>query len=265
MPLPGGEWALSAPSLFQELENLGHPLAFGLLGYLWLRHGNQNPAGGWIRRYGVVLVGLTAIGALAELLQWATGRDPSWRDVMGNSLGAGLAIALHSRRRWPAGSLLMLVLLGALALAPLSWTLAAYAHRARQAPVLWRPDSRLFQRFWHGTQDPYPGFTIDEPLRDWRIWEMLDVRIANASQQEVRAFVTIRDRGHDAYDDRFNGEYMLAPAQVTTIRIPLEQIASAPRGRRLELGRIGSVSVFQVAERAEPPMQVLDIRLAHGD
>jgi hypothetical protein len=213
----------------------------------------------------VVLATLFVVGGVIELVQGASGRDPSWRDVFANTLGAGIAVAWDVRRRlhWRRGATALLLLMMALAIAPLLWTLAAYAHRAWVAPQLWSPDSPLHMHFAAFTSGPYPGLTIDEPLRDWRRYGQLLVKVKNTGDRRAEVTISARDWGHGStYADRYNEVFNVAAGQRVTLAVPLERIANAPKGRRLDLGQIDSVSVFQVAEARDPKVILLEVRLA---
>lgn len=264
-PSPGGPWTSAAPRFFNELENLGHPVAFALLGTLLLRQGHALQRLSPAKRYLIVMTALTTLGGLVELVQAFTGRDPSWRDVLANAAGAGIAVAWDARRmpNLRTWSTTLLLLLLAMVLTPLLWTTAAYVHRSHFAPRIWSEGSRLTMQFANFTYGEYPGITIHEPLRDWRKYEALVVMVENPGDRPAHVTVSVRDLGHGrVYADRFNEEFTIPAKKRVMLRQPIGKIERAPEGRSLDLQRIDSVSVFQIAEALEPTVRVHEVRLS---
>lgn len=253
-PVPPDNRLGHAPRLFHELENLGHPVAFAVLGFIWLNL--------WKTRYLAVLAALVLFGAAIELIQFATGRDPSWTDVAANGLGAGIAVSWHARRTVSEHMAIVALALTAIALAPFTWTLLAYAHRAQAAPVIWREGSLLFSHFSNRSGGAYPGISIVEPIRDWRAYRELQVEIDNPHPQSLHVVLRVHDRWHDQrYADRYNEEFLLPARQTTTVRIPMPRIESAPATRRLDMRNVSGLSAFQIADRGDPQPKVREIRL----
>jgi VanZ family protein len=272
LPLPVEEATRRWPALTQELENLGHPLAFAVLAHLAFqtlrrRYPMPSPAPYWL-----VLVGAVFFGFMTEALQRVVGRDSAWIDLVNDVLGASFALLLLARREADprrGGSAVYAataVLLALLATGPFLWTMVAYAHRAHQMPVLWRTDSTLFSRFSHWQGDNYRGLNIEEPAADWSDYETLAVDVRNLRDEPVRIVVRVHDIQHDMsrdqrHEDRFNRSWELPPGAAQTLRIPLEEIRHAPQGRTMDLTAISGIVVFQSVANVPAYFRVDEIRL----
>lgn len=268
VPLPYIPAARLAPALADELENLGHPLAFGLLAWLafdpWRRRLRSSSASAaWL-----LLLALAGFGAATELLQLATGRDATWGDWLGDASGAGAVIfwkwARVGRDAASPSTRRLLMLAGlclAAAIAPLTFTLTAYSARAAAWPVIWRADSLLLQRFAAAQTGRYPGLALDEPRADWSGFRSLVVVVRNLREAQTSLHVRVHDRQHNKiYADRFNRKFLLPPASVTTLHIALADIRDAPIGRKLDLSAISAV-IFFTEEPGSMPFRVETVRL----
>ncbi len=216
MPLPLGNSRGS-----QALENAAHAPLFAVVALLALRARRHARSGSALpfRDYLAVWGLMVLLGALTEIAQGFTGRDPSLEDLANDALGAALALvgAACLRRetfvtarpaRWVVPALMSV---GAfLYAAPPLWTAAAYAQRWIQRPVLWQWRTPLDDYFVShaGSQvdrvpaaaclsDPaapvragqalrialdsgrYPGLSLDEPYPDWRGYRTLLIDLAN--------------------------------------------------------------------------------------
>ncbi|MBK9253842.1 MAG: VanZ family protein [Proteobacteria bacterium] len=123
-PFPYISEARSAPALANALENLGHPLTFGLIAWIaYERFGTR------FARYGLpgpvfLMLALAGFGALTELAQAYTGRDPTLEDWIGDVLGSGAVILWRASRQRLIRTLSVLCV--AAAIAPLAFTLLSY-------------------------------------------------------------------------------------------------------------------------------------------
>jgi hypothetical protein len=94
--------------------------------------------------------------------------------------------------------------------------------------------------------DRWPGITLSEPISDWRRYRMLALDLSNPGESAMSLRLRINDRAHDGeFDDRFNSDVSLPPRGRTTIRIPLEGVASSPRSRRMDMSQIAEVALFR--------------------
>src|SRR5262249_16346270 len=92
----------------------------------------------------------------------------------------------------------------------------------------------------------FAGIVLTEPRPDWRAYRELRIVVANPGDASLVFNVRIDDAGGgEVYDDRYNGAFRLAPRSRRAIEIPLTTIASAPRGRALDLGAIARIVLFR--------------------
>jgi hypothetical protein len=263
-PLPFDPASQRWPALLHEAENLGHPIAFALLahaGFRMLRARQPLPAPApWL----TVLLCAAAFGLATEAIQRLVGRDSSWLDFGNDVLGAGFGLLLHARRehRFSRVASIAAAVVVLLATGPFLWTVAAYGFRAARAPVLWRPDAALIQRFSHWQGGTYPGLVIEEPLADWSGYGALVVELRNLRDVASPVTILVHDRLHDlAYEDRYNQVFEMPAHGSQVLRIPLEKVRVAPRSRTMDMTAISSLLVFQTAANEPPRFQVNEIRL----
>ncbi len=260
-PFPFISEARNAPALANALENLGHPLAFGLIA--WIAY---ERFGARFARYGLpgpvfLMLALAGFGALTELAQAYTGRDPTLEDWIGDVLGSGAVILWRASRQRLIRTLSVLCV--AAAIAPLAFTLLSYGARWKEWPVIWRQDSMWLRRFSETQQGAFPGLAVKKPRSDWSGFRAIAVDVRNPGSEPTAVTVRVHDRQHDgSFDDRFNRNFELPPSSASTLRIDLEDVHSSPAGRDMDLQHIAGVIVF--ARTAGPlPFQVNAIRLEH--
>ena len=222
------------------------------------------------------------VGCATELLQGLLGRDAELGDVMSDvagSLGAAsvwsyLQLRGTDRAARIGRVVAMLVCAGVLAwwVAPLLKCASAYWHRNTQFPVLaeFRSERDLYlldrggldTRLVAAAPDSrpgapttalqvtlgagrWPGIALLEPVADWHAHHALALDLDNPGATPLTLHLRVNDRQHDgSFDDRFNTSLVLPPHARTTFRFPLQQIASAPRTRRMDLRRIATVILF---------------------
>lgn len=248
-----------APALRGELQNFAHPLIFAVLALLG-RRTMQQSFGTLRGRHLLLLAGaLVVFAVFTEVLQGFTGREQSLGDFIGDLLGICAGILWPLRRRiatWAA------TLAAVLACIPLSWTVSAYLYRQAQLPLVWHVDSTLLNRFSHWQAGAYPGLVLDEVPADWRGYQALALTIRNPGAEVASFTVRIHDAAHDQrYDDRFNRSFHLAPGTTGVFRIPLDDIATAPAGRPLDLTAVAGIILFQDATDAGARIAPIQIRL----
>jgi VanZ family protein len=271
VPLPVREAARHWPALLEELENAAHPFLFAALTWVLFRSLRRGLPRLGLLAYPATFVMSVGFGLATEATQAFTGRDASWIDVGNDVLGTLFALLLIARveirRSRPGNAVPRLLALLAAAVAtfsmlPLGWTLAAYVHRAAASPVLWQPDSPLFNRFSHWQRGQFPGLVLQEPLSDWRSFTALEIDVRNASNERLEVTVRVHDLTHNQqYLDRFNQVFNFDPRASRTLRIPMERIRKGPETRQMDLAAIRGVAVFQEIANQPPRFTVQEIRL----
>jgi hypothetical protein len=96
--------------------------------------------------------------------------------------------------------------------------------------------------------------------RNWRGFRILKMDTLNPSPEGVDITCRIHDQRHDEgdqrYEDRYNKVFHLRPGW-HEIRVDLGEVARAPVGRTMDLGKIRAVGIFGT-RRATPRIIFLD-------
>jgi VanZ family protein len=274
------------PLVLHVLQKLAHPGVFGLIalgGLLLARQRATSARPPWLDYLAGFLLAV-AIGAVTEIGQIFTHRDPSLRDVGLDGRGAACALALAAAfdvrcrpgprpGRWRALYLSAAALLAAVILTPLAWTVAGYTVRAARFPALFVPASRLDLVFLSGTSGgierfavpqsvarepgemalrvplvtrPYAGVTFDEPQPNWTGYRTLAIDVTNPGRSDLEFSIRVHDREHNgSYYDRFNAMVTVPAGRRQTLEFPLEAIRTAPRGRALDLEHVANIMLFR--------------------
>jgi VanZ family protein len=287
VPTPSGLWTKAL------LESLHVPI-FGIVALsifitTGLR-GDWNP----VQRVAAVCAATVVLSALSEGAQISGPRDASFDDLVSDWLGAGTALlfALAFSRHHPLrpAARLGFTLAGLASLLIALWPFisvsAAYIERNLQQPVLVSFDAHLggtFRRAQHTTlqlsHDPvtgkrlgiitleegaWPGLLFNDIWPDWREYSALVIELSLEGSAPLEINVRVHDRAHklgeQPYKDRFNLSYELQPGR-HTLRIPLEQIRNAPKGRQMDLSDIEGIVIFCSANNAGRQFQLVEIRL----
>jgi hypothetical protein len=226
--------------------------------------------------YAVLLLSSVGVGILVEVLQGLTGGDMDAGDVVRDLAGASATMLVvgswwPDARRWTRWALRSGALVLAIGFtAPTAGALADEARARREFPVLadfshadelqrfewseWTTASLVQADEGDTGRRPalgvslspglFPGFTLKYFPRDWRGYRSFVLSYANPSSTSYEVNVRIDDMRHNnEHTDRFNGTYQIAPGR-HEIRIPLADVESAPRGRRLDLANVRTVVVF---------------------
>jgi len=263
------------------LQKLAHPVTFGAVALLFLTLlRRQTP-----RRFGcyVAAFALTLLcGAGTEVAQAFVDRDPSLLDVLRDALGASTALAAFAtlvpgadargRGAWRVMGALFAFVGVAIMVAPISFSLAAYARRDLRFPTLVEVCSPLDRYFLRGAgadvtvvpstgptaspcgsalrvefgTAPYAGISLEEPYPDWRTAHTLVLDLRNPGEFDLSLVVRVHDRAHTLqFRDRFNREFTLPAHERLEIAIPIAVIEHAPADRLMDLSRIAGVMLFR--------------------
>lgn len=268
VPLPLDPVERRWPMLARELQNFGHPVAFGLLAYCTLAAIRARDASPTLAPYVWTLAGIFILGILTEAAQARVGRQASWADLGNDMLGAAVASLLHAGPRIRGSILRRATLLAAatlavIAIAPLATVAGAYACRALQGSgVLWREGTPLVGRFAHYQQGLYPGLVIEEPIADWRDWAWLEIDVESLEAEPLHISVRAHDFMHQGeYHDRYNEAFVLPGRSRELLGIPVEWIANAPATRTMDLSAMRGIVVFTGASSSARRFIVHQVRL----
>jgi VanZ family protein len=280
-PLP-----IAPTYLGRTIENAGHTPLFFLVTIGLLFTLREIPRFAGARLYAIAgLVG-AGTGFLSEVVQRPLSRDASWEDVAADALGALLALAAYAlferrsnlKRRDRVGALLIAISCIAIFIAPIVRMARAYVHRNGQFPVLADFHSRI-ELYWTMSvgvnrrivdnalevdfvADEFPGVSFHEPVPDWRQYKTLVIDLQNPDAEPLSLVVRVHDRPHrHSFHDRFNRRYELAAGERRTLKIPLEDIRRAPRGRPMDMANISDVTLFKRIPKGSRRLRVYLLRL----
>lgn len=242
-----------------------------------------------LRDYATAALAAIALGGVTELVQIPVGRDASWTDFWHDGLGIavalGLCAAFDRRFRFRPALRAACIALCIIALTPIAVPIVrvarAYAYRASLWPRLadFSTDRDSFWTVGVGARrvfkpgaleiefvgERYPGVSWFEPQPDWSGYQTLVLEIENPSDQAMELTLRVHDRQHHSgYTDRFNREFSLASHERRTIRVSLDDIAAAPRGRRMDLTHIAGLAVFRSGPPGPSRMIIYALRLEAG-
>ena len=237
------------------------------------------------------------LGALSELAQIVSNRDPTWTDLAMDVLGAAtflLVFAAFDQKiisnKKGAKRLLALAAIVALAVlvSPLISTALAYTTKSRAFPIivdfsrdvgaeflttrlvstrietLPEPLSGITERAMYIQFQPgrWQGIDMREAPRNWLGFRALVLDVANPTEEELKIVLRIDDRGYNGpYHDRYNGRFDISPRSRSILRIPLTEIESAPQGRSFNLSNITRVLLFRQHESKASAMYLVGMRL----
>ena len=103
-------------------------------------------------------------------------------------------------------------------------------------------DTALRLSFTPGTR---PALELEEPAPDWRGYDTLKLDLTNPAGQPLRFTLRIHDATHDnSHTDRFNTPVTIPARSRVTVQVSLEAVASAPRGRRMDMAAVRNVMLF---------------------
>ena len=239
------------------------------------------------KQYAIALAVVAFLGLLTELLQIPTGRDASVEDALHDVIGAvallGLFAVFDEQVRTVSRAIAVRCVAGvvglvalALAAAPVTRAAIKYQQRDARFPVLadftgrydryfifqqWAefspasmPEawaSRAGERAMHVQllEGPYPGMDFIELPPDWSGYSTLAIDLTNPTQNGLQLVVRVHDAAHNKdVSDRFNRVLELPPGARQVFRIPLQDVATAPRTRVLDLHQIAGMIIFQIGK-----------------
>ena len=122
----------------------------------------------------------------------------------------------------------------------------------KSASLSYRPLPARYQRQGDGVSmrlefeaGARPGLQLFEPAPDWSDKDSLVIDVTNPSPRPLPLVLRVLDRTHDwSNGDRFNRRVVVPATTRTTVRIPLEAVAAAPRKRRMDMTAIADVMLF---------------------
>lgn len=253
------------------------------------------PSWHWSKRLSVTLCSIVVLSILSEVAQIPlSNRSVSFGDLFNDWAGAlaflCVAFVLAPGFSIPAGRgrflLIAALLLTIWSIKPLYVVSTAYWERYQQLPSivpLHSSHSRMLYylsnaHVLYRRSQPGDIFTTEvrfndqgassinfhDPWSDWRSYETLKLHIENLGREPFPLVIRIHDeqhlRGSQPHNDRFNRRLDITPGQ-NVIDIALDVIHSAPADRKMDLGRIDGIVIFESSNNAGRQFLLHDIRL----
>jgi hypothetical protein len=268
----------------RTIENAGHTPLFFLITLGVLLVLRDHPRFTGARLYAMAGLAGAGAGFLSEVIQRPLRRDASWEDVFADAVGAVLALGVYAlldrriHRSYRALGLVVALACIAIYVAPIANMARAYLHRNGQFPVLANFDSRL-ELYWtmnigvrreisddtlkvDFVADGFPGLSFHEPVPDWRPYKSLVIEVENPADAPLDLGVRVHDRKHNRqFADRFNRHFSLAAGERRTLRIDLDDLRTAPRGRLMDMQQISDITLFRGAPTGSRQVWVHAMRL----
>ena len=277
---------------FKYAWNLGHIIGFGLWTYLLLKFWDRLAHKSFWRQCLLMVVVTLVFGGMIEVAQYGPRRTPDLGDMTRNVIGAQLALAYFSSARYQIKLRSLRwyqVVLGGLAclqLVPVALALTDEYLARRQFPLLAGFESPLETSRWGGgaafardrrfaengdyslridlQTTTYSGVSLNYFPSNWSDYKYLQFALFNPANKGLKVTCRIHDALHAAnelrYSDRFNRSYSLAPGW-NAIRIPLAEVAAAPRTRTMDLHTVEDFSIFAVRLQQPQTLYLDNVRL----
>lgn len=246
--------------------------------------------------YALAFLATLAVGAATELLQYFGPRNADVGDLMRDLAGAvaGLLVVAARRgaslgsRRARAAALVLALGIVVAALTPTGLVLRDLAARNRSFPVILAFESGHELRFvdlrdaWllrtplpdslgRGSEgraglltflpSDLPALTVAEVVADWSGYDRLEFEATLPGSTGLVLSVRIDEVAHDGhYGDRYDGRFTLRPGTQRVV-IDLQDIATAPRTRTMDLRRMRSLTFFVERPTERRRLYLDDVRL----
>ncbi len=277
------------PVAVMKTMDAGHAFAFILLSGLFYL--TVEPYGEWRAIVFSMVISVLLMVAV-ELVQPYVGRTASFADVQMGLLGVFLALSglivwrRQSRQLFKVVHLLLLVLTLVWVVQPALNEWRAVWLRDQQFPVLGGFESDLEKRLWkaHGigtatsfsdkhvvvgsnslktktTDSTWSGVRYSAGDQDWRGYQFLNIGLYNAGEP-FKLNIRIDDGVSNSPDfgDRYDGQYRVNVG-ANTLLIPLADVASGPKSRLLDLGKVRKMILFLSRKETRREFYLDDIRL----
>jgi hypothetical protein len=277
---------------FKHGWDIGHIIYFALVAWLlsgWRPIARQSPA----RQWAVILCITLIAGSLIELAQQSVAlRNPDINDVLRDLIGSvlilsfGPASANIRSRQWKIILQCTAVSLLLLQLWPIATSVLDEAIARARFPVLADFETPFEISRWNGgdglsveqLSTVHGGRALKVPLStelysgagllyfegDWRKFHVLKISVFNPDMQPLWVTIRIHDRMHDRgiqkYEDRFNRRVLLKSGW-NHIEFDLNEVASAPAQRRMDLGQVRGLGIFASSLQAPRVIYVDNVRL----
>jgi hypothetical protein len=284
--------------------SIGHIPLFGVLSWMALLAINLRTlkVRDWpLWSYGAAFVLTMGVAVFSEAIQVVTPRDASVKDVLYNGIGVFLFLGaglLWINRdfpelsgRWYKPSRVVFIFTTAviafLVVRPLVLLAVEEKDKKESFPVIASFETKRELRRWRkGSNEwllskefvaegksslrltfhpaKYAGITMPYPPNDWTGYTDFHCTIFNPSAKRLDLTMKIFDREHNyQYSDRFNRILRISPGR-NDISIPLMEVATAPKRRKMRMNKIAQLSFFIVGLKEKEVLYFDNIHLSSG-
>jgi hypothetical protein len=249
----------------------------------------RSSASGSNFRRGLIAFALAAgCGVLTEILQAVVGRHPSWLDLAANVLGAAAGVLWMLRATAESAARRRLTA-GVVSLLAVAWTVPVLVFvdaclQRYEMPRLaslehfleltrWDcHESRIRRVSEHATHGEralrvellagsFASVALKSPVPDWSQYDELVMDLTLPAGEPLELAVKIEDEMHNyEAEDRFNLCLHLRPGR-QEVRIPLADVAAAPRQREMDLQQIRRLEIFVVDLKTVRTFYLDNVRL----
>jgi hypothetical protein len=110
--------------------------------------------------------------------------------------------------------------------------------------------------------EEFPGVAFHEPVPDWRRYKTLSIDVENPDGEPLDLVVRVHDIRHKRiFNDRFNRKFELAAHERRNLRISLEDIRLAPRGRHMDMAHVSDITLFKGTPEGSRKLRIHSLRL----
>ena len=256
------------PRSLKLIWNFGHVPLFAAVSGMLMPYLKRSGIRIFELRLAILIILVLLAGIVIETLQFYAGRMFSIQDIYLDIIGACLVPAIigpDSEVLFRYSITVLRLVVGVClitALYPLGVSLLDEYHARRQFPLLAGFESRReLDRFGGGSRlqltdyglevsfgtEKYSGFSLKYFPTDWRGYKYVNIDLHNPGSTIVDLTCRIHDQLHDqSYGDRYNQRFPLGPGR-NLIKINLDDVALAPRNRKLDMKRIGGLGCFTIS------------------
>ena len=256
------------------LWDLGHILLFTLTTIIILKDIKQFTRLSYSRQILIITIFSVVIGVATELIQVNFDRDPDVQDLIRDVLGALLAVAFFSPARKSAAVVFrrsfqsILVIITLIYVYPFLIALIDEAIAWKQFPVLSDFETPFEDSRW---QDPaqvkisrdlarngeaslqvalstrkYSGVSFNYFPNNWQSYRDFHFSVYNPDADTLRMECRVHDKWHNHnFSDRFNLTILVRNGW-NDFTIPISDIESAPKERKMDLEEVEGFVIFTV-------------------
>jgi len=278
--------------LIQGIWNLGHIVLFMLLCMACLNTALLNKRS-LVFKVSIVTLASLILGTATEALQLLVQREFSIDDIANDLIGAYLALLIQrimDKRKTTTtrvGASMLAILFLSIGFRDFVPTVIDEIALYENFPVLASFESDAEIARWEfidvnaaRNEHPfisgryalkveylpavYPSISLVHLKSDWRGYEQLSLSIYSINRQDIPFEIKVHDKYHTrnrgGYNDRFNKNITLKQGW-NLIKIPISEIAAAPKGRFMDMSEINKISLFTHKLLKPTTLYIDDIRL----